>query len=177
MPWGTCACCGEPFAFVGIGQRFCSGGRCAAKALRRRAQIRRRDRRRALRVPRPCRLCGRPVEPGRRGPIGEFCGSTCRWEFYGHRRVERIHDGRPLESVQLLAVFERDGGRCHLCGEPVDRAVRAPDPMCASVDHLLAVSRGGAHVLANVALAHLGCNMRRGVRGFGVRLSAQEAEL
>jgi 5-methylcytosine-specific restriction endonuclease McrA len=59
-------------------------------------------------------------------------------------------------------VFERDGWTCGLCSEPVDPALSWPDPQSASLDHVLPLSRGGSHTMANVQLAHLGCNVEKG---------------
>ena len=52
-------------------------------------------------------------------------------------------------------VYARDGGRCHICAEPVPRDQ-------ASLDHLVPISAGGEHSMANVSLAHRACNSRRG---------------
>lgn len=59
-------------------------------------------------------------------------------------------------------VFERDGWVCGLCGEDVPRDAQHPDPMSASVDHVVPLSRGGAHSIENVQCAHLRCNVRKG---------------
>lgn len=70
-------------------------------------------------------------------------------------RLKAVH----VEHVSRLAVFERDGWLCGLCGESVD-------PMAAggkrpSLDHILPLCQGGEHSMANVRLAHLSCNQRR----------------
>jgi 5-methylcytosine-specific restriction endonuclease McrA len=52
-------------------------------------------------------------------------------------------------------VHERDNWTCRLCLLPVDPALPWPHPMSASVDHILPLSRGGSHTLANVQCAHL----------------------
>ncbi len=57
---------------------------------------------------------------------------------------------------------ERHGWRCHLCGGEV--APFYPRSVMASVDHLTPRSRGGTDELSNLALAHQGCNARRGNR-------------
>ncbi len=62
------------------------------------------------------------------------------------------------ESIRLDALMERDGGVCHLCDKKVARNQ-------ASVDHLVPLSAGGAHLWVNVALAHRTCNARRQHRG------------
>lgn len=57
--------------------------------------------------------------------------------------------------VSLDEIAARDGNRCHICGKKVKERDR-------SLDHLVPVSHGGAHIDTNVALAHRSCNSRRG---------------
>lgn len=61
-------------------------------------------------------------------------------------------------------VYERDGWTCGLCRQPVDPELPWPHPMSASVDHILPLSQGGSHTLANVQCAHLSCNSRKADR-------------
>lgn len=61
-----------------------------------------------------------------------------------------------FERVSLGELFERDGGRCHICKKKVAWEQK-------SMDHLVPLSQGGDHSWANVALAHISCNSRRGV--------------
>jgi 5-methylcytosine-specific restriction endonuclease McrA len=75
-----------------------------------------------------------------------------RW----HARRARIL-GVTAERVDRLAVFERDGWVCRLCQKPVLRCE-------ASLDHIVPISRGGEHSYANVQLAHLECNRRKGAQ-------------
>ena len=66
--------------------------------------------------------------------------------------------------VSRAAVFRRSGWICQLCLEPVDPSLRFPASGSASLDHVVPLSRGGHHVLANCQLAHLGCNSSKGAR-------------
>ena len=72
--------------------------------------------------------------------------------------------GGSFEVVNRFAVYERDGWVCQLCGEPVDPDLKGPDPMCASIDHVVPLSHGGDHSMGNVQLTHLGCNSAKGNR-------------
>jgi len=57
----------------------------------------------------------------------------------------------------LVALYERDGGWCRLCGLAVDR--RADDPLWrATIDHIIPKSKGGKDALENLQLAHAECN-------------------
>ncbi len=54
---------------------------------------------------------------------------------------------------------------CHLCGRRPDFTKTAPHPDSPSVDHVEPVSHGGALTArANLKLACLGCNKRKGTR-------------
>lgn len=66
------------------------------------------------------------------------------------------------EAFEYAEVYERDGWVCGLCGDPVDRELVWPDPMSASLDHVVPLSKGGAHTRENSQCAHLVCNVRKG---------------
>lgn len=56
---------------------------------------------------------------------------------------------------------------CHLCGEFVDLDLKWPDPMSATVDHLIPVSQLSwddplTYSVDNLRPAHLLCNQKRG---------------
>lgn len=78
------------------------------------------------------------------------------------RRAQKLK--LPAEKFRHEDVYERDGWICGLCTEPVDRELRYPDPMSPSLDHVVPLARGGHHVLENVQLAHLICNVKKQAR-------------
>ena len=92
-------------------------------------------------------------------PIAHAARKQERWQ---RRRAQKL--ALPAEKFRHEDVYERDGWICGLCGEPVDRELRYPDPMSPSLDHVIPLSRGGHHVLENVQLAHLTCNVRKQAR-------------
>lgn len=72
--------------------------------------------------------------------------------FYAKRRGQRI-----------TAFMARDGSRCALCDQPLDRRLKDPtDPQYVTFDHKLPASRGGTDEPSNLRLAHRACNERRG---------------
>lgn len=92
-------------------------------------------------------------------------------EPWDDRRRNNYHKRRALKAGSAASgafanatVFERDGWVCGLCDEPVPRDAVYPDPLSASLDHVVPLSLGGAHSLENVQLAHLSCNVRKGAR-------------
>jgi 5-methylcytosine-specific restriction endonuclease McrA len=136
-----------------------------------------------------CRECynararRRPPKPvARHEAVCDCCGATFlgtkrNWRYcsrecfaaYKHRANWRhVTARRARERAALVEVFdrrevfERDGWRCGLCGEPIDKGIAWPDPMSASLDHVVPISRGGKHSRANAQAAHLTCNVHKG---------------
>lgn len=59
-----------------------------------------------------------------------------------------------VERFSRAEIYERDGRRCHICGEHIPRRQFV-------IDHLVPLSKGGPHTRDNVAAAHARCNLRR----------------
>lgn len=54
---------------------------------------------------------------------------------------------------------------CAICGKPVDKSLKYPDPMSATVDHIIPISRNGdPSALENLQLAHRACNRAKSDR-------------
>lgn len=107
----------------------------------------------------------------------EAAGRVTR-ESWNDRRKDHWHRRRALkrgastgEPVILSEIAERDRWRCQLCKRAVSRKRRWPEPLSPSLDHIVPLSRGGAHALSNVQLAHLRCNVSKGNRGGGEQLA------
>jgi 5-methylcytosine-specific restriction endonuclease McrA len=62
-----------------------------------------------------------------------------------------------IGKVDRGQVFERDRGICHICKLVVD-------PKHWHMDHIVPLSKGGAHVMANVAVSHQRCNDSKGAK-------------
>ncbi|MEV0917845.1 HNH endonuclease [Streptomyces sp. NPDC049967] len=80
------------------------------------------------------------------------------------RRRMRVEQARTTEVFAPLDVHTRDQWTCQLCRRPIDPQVAWPDPMSASVDHIVPLVKGGTHSMINVQSAHLGCNSSKGDR-------------
>jgi len=78
------------------------------------------------------------------------------------RRARKL--GATVEEFSDLEIYERDGWTCQLCSGDVDSSLRWPEPMSASLDHVIPLSRGGEHSRVNTQLAHLDCNVRKGAK-------------
>ena len=101
--------------------------------------------------------CGRKVNA---------LGRKATWQAQNRRRRALLRQARST-SYTTTDIAERDNHTCQLCHDPVDMTIAWPDPRSPSIDHVLALSRGGDDTPANVQLAHLACNTRKG-RGLRV---------
>jgi 5-methylcytosine-specific restriction endonuclease McrA len=140
-----------------------------------------------------CLGCGQPVGSGSgwNGAAKRYCTRAC---FQASTRLgddadarRRAKDNRRARKrgafvavVNRRHVYERDGWTCQLCGHPVDRNAKVPEPSAPSLDHVLALANGGTHEPANVQLAHFLCNALKGDRvgvGTGKRWTAARPRL
>lgn len=140
---------------------------------------------RLKRFDRICANCGKPFQTT--NYVTRCCGISCglalsakigsegaskRRKFASRADRDRHYSflrraavtGRQAEQFAAVEIFERDGWRCRICGEGVDRALSWPDPGSASLDHIVPIAKGGQHTRANVQCAHLGCNSAKGAR-------------
>jgi 5-methylcytosine-specific restriction endonuclease McrA len=88
---------------------------------------------------------------------------SLRWKknhpdkYLNHSRVRTIgRQHMKAHGVTAIGIYERDGGKCHLCHRHVSRKA-------FTLDHIIPKSKGGPGSWENLALAHLRCNITRGV--------------
>jgi hypothetical protein len=67
-------------------------------------------------------------------------------------------------------IFTRDRWMCHLCDLPVSRTLKNPHPMSPSIDHLVPQHHDGSDDPANLATAHLACNLHKHTAAMGEQL-------
>jgi 5-methylcytosine-specific restriction endonuclease McrA len=110
-------------------------------------------------IDRLCAGCGTtmPGAPGEK----KYCRPECKHAVRRKRRRALLRRAR-VETVSMSVLRLRDADRCRICGEPVDFSTRPPDPRAATIDHVVALSKGGAHSYENTQLAHLRCNLAKG---------------
>lgn len=134
--------------------------------------------------------CGKPFLKVyyRQRCCSERCGKR-RWDLqakaegrtyhgpWDDRRRDNYHRRRALKKSTSTGapvirdeIGERDRWKCGICGKRVRRGLAYPDPMSPSLDHVIPLSRGGAHSPENVRIAHLACNVSKGDRGGGEQL-------
>lgn len=93
-----------------------------------------------------------------------------RYRLYSRENGARRKASRAnvtVQPVNYLAILERDGYICHICGQAVS-------PENVSFDHVIPISKGGSHSDNNIRIAHLSCNIRKGAKLWTVP-SSQEA--
>lgn len=158
----TCEQCGESREVRKPGTRFCSStcatrfrrvnhdGSCAKSECERSAEARGLC---IMHWRRWARSTGREQAPA---------WTEGRKANYQKRRAQKLN--LPADNIRPADVYERDEWACGICSAPVDRNLAYPDPMSPSLDHILPLSLGGHHVMANVTLAHLSCNVQKGNR-------------
>jgi 5-methylcytosine-specific restriction protein A len=73
-----------------------------------------------------------------------------------HRRRARLLSAPRVERIDRKAIIERDSSTCYLC-----RRTLARDEV--TLDHVLALARGGSHTADNLRVACMGCNVRKNV--------------
>lgn len=69
------------------------------------------------------------------------------------RRMRKKNN--PHEEINLDVVYENSNGLCGICNKVLGREEM-------TIDHKLAISRGGWHVYENIQAAHLSCNCSKG---------------
>ena len=80
---------------------------------------------------------------------------------YESRKVDRPDKFGPMRNQflsnkrKILATQDR----CGICGQPVDKNLKFPDPMSPTIDHIIPVAKGGHPCdIANLQLSHMKCN-------------------
>ena len=85
---------------------------------------------------------------------------------------------RPDKKGAHRANYERNKKRilatqniCGICGKPVDKSLKYPHPMSATIDHIIPVNGnngifGHPSDLSNLQLAHFSCNRQKSNKVF-----------
>lgn len=110
---------------------------------------------------RECKGCGQVFSPVYGEKRRTICSDACL-KAYGrraYRKVRRVRIGAACERVDPLVVFKRDGWRCRTCGKDTPECLRGTfEPAAPEMDHVLPLSRGGAHSYKNTQCLCRQCN-------------------
>lgn len=69
-----------------------------------------------------------------------------------------------VAQVSRKAIITRDRRACYLCGDVLDPMHKRPHPKAITLDHVVPLSRGGAHTADNLRVACYSCNMRKNTK-------------
>ncbi len=97
----------------------------------------------------------------RKMQIKAYCKNNPEIVRNASRKRRALKYKTQVESINEKIVFMRDGWICQICHKRVDKKFKHPNPMSASLDHIVPMNKGGTHTYNNVQLAHLRCNMEK----------------
>ena len=157
-----CELCREPFNPSSANTRYCS--QSCNNRHREEATPGIRDQ---------CRYCAIEFVRSAHRTQRVYCSAKCREAVRNNKRqaylrafdrLRRLRiQANGVENVSPVAIFERDGWRCWLCGEAVDRQANPQtDDLAATLDHVHPLSKGGPHTSDNLRCAHRMCNRSKG---------------
>ena len=118
-----------------------------------------------------CDWCGAMFIPS--GSRSVYCSNECATKSKNtrgrDRRIKKLKDAVIDNDITLGKLYQRDGGKCYLCGQVCDwndYTIREDGTFIAnnnypSIDHVKPLSKGGKHAWANVRLACRGCNSKK----------------
>ncbi len=75
------------------------------------------------------------------------------------RRYRALKWGVGHSTYRANYIFTRDDWVCQICGRKINRRLKHPNPLSASVDHIIPLSKGGDDSPVNVQASHLRCNV------------------
>ncbi len=89
--------------------------------------------------------------------------------FNQHQARRRaLTRGATVDRVDYAAILERDDWHCYLCSMPIE-------PGNVHFDHVIPLSKGGAHSNENIRATHAHCNLRKNNRLISSLTASTEA--
>lgn len=85
------------------------------------------------------------------------------------QRADRIgeHNTAYLKNRKRVLMAQ---SVCGICGKPVDKTIKYPDPLSATIDHIIPISKGGhPSDISNLQLAHRWCNRQKSNKLFDIK--------
>lgn len=172
----TCAICGKMFVPIHDAQATCGGESCKSeyRANHRRDYYERVKQQKAANekiinyVLTECQFCGGIFYADER--IGKkYCSSVCGKKAQRKRHDKRIPKSQRVDRISLERLYQRDGGKCYICGCDCDfgswrfaqNGNKYPGDSYPTVDHVVPVSAGGFDAWNNVRLACWKCNVEK----------------
>lgn len=186
--WKQCPVCGRDFRARKSIRRTCSrscGGKFSAREAQQRGTKATAQKSLPARQIRTlvyfltCQRCGRIYCA--RAPHAKYCSVECRLGVAADRvtglyslACTKDMGGGSWRQLLVEYLIRRDGRRCAICKRKIDFTIKSGTKGSRngySIDHVVPRSKGGTDDLANLRLAHWGCNQTRGNRGGGEQLA------
>lgn len=150
--WGLCGLCGASFSPMARGQAYCCTGHKKA-AIQKRTWARK-----------SARMASDPLYAERvRAQVANALHRmrVRRTAPKGGEARARARGNR-CEQIDIMAVFNRDGWVCQVCGKPTPRNKRGTMAHNApELDHRVPIARGGGHTYDNVQCCCYACNRKK----------------
>ena len=112
-----------------------------------------------------CPECGDGFKTNYYAETKRFCSDRCCDRYfereYKIKRKEQLKKAF-VEPVSFKKIYKRDQAICQICGEHVEYDKTPTNPMGATIDHIVPLSKGGLHCINNCQLAHRVCNSLKG---------------
>lgn len=136
-------------------------------SLRKQGSIRRKADMRRKRLAHSCACCGVRLDGVRLNIT--YCIKCSADRLATQRRAAKsLRRARKrstkVEGVAIdpIAIFERDGWLCHLCGGKTLKAKRGTmHDKAPQLDHIIPLAKGGSHTEGNLACSHGRCNLMK----------------
>lgn len=160
----VCVICGKAFG-AERDRKYCSD-ECVKEKNRRLAFLYNKELFEAKVKSRECKECGAVFTPEYGMKIRNFCSQKCSKRF---ARKEYSHSGNHQQRAKRYGVkykyfsyrpiLRRDGWRCYVCGIATPPSLRGSyDDRAPEIDHVVPLSKGGAHTKDNVRCCCRHCN-------------------
>ena len=91
-------------------------------------------------------------------------------------RANKIGEHRTAYDKNKKRIFATQT-ICGICGKPVDFSLKYPDPLSATIDHIIPIAKGGhPSDIGNLQLAHRWCNRQKSDKYFDIKSRFREAQ-
>jgi len=113
--------------------------------------------------PTACPCCSTVFKPSH--PVQRYCSTQCKKKIEHSNKNHRRRSATAVGTVNPYAVFTRDRWTCKACSKATPRAKRGTfDHDAPELDHVVPISKGGAHTYDNTQCLCRGCNQSKGAK-------------
>lgn len=114
-----------------------------------------------------CPICGKPTL--NKSCCSDNCQRTYNNRTHEQQRRAKMKDALVDNDIQLMELYRRDKGVCHICGGVCDfndKTITEEGHFITggtypTIDHVVPLAKGGKHEWSNVKLAHFKCNSQK----------------